>query len=90
MPDMMYALVLQVVDISADVAGVSASQLTDAQLEKACSAPEAQVDIVLLKGCRRLRDMSCLASLEQIQVLDVSGCNISTAATLSASIVKLM
>ena len=84
----MYALVLQVV-VVADIVGVAAKELTDAHFEMACSAPESKGDIILLKGCSRLRDLSCLASLEQIQVLDVSGCNTLAAPTLSASIAKL-
>ena len=41
MPSELYAIMLQRV-IIADAAGVPASALTDEQLEKACSSPEAQ------------------------------------------------
>ena len=88
LPAELYAVTLRTVELCA-IAGVAASDLTDAQLEKVCSSPEAQGDIIVLKGCRRLRDMSCLASLDQMQVLDISGCNVSAAATLTASIAKL-
>ena len=67
MPSELYAVVLQKVVI-ADAAGVPASMLTDEQLQTACSSPEAQGDIIVLKGCRSLCNMSCLQLLDQMQV----------------------
>ena len=88
LPAELYAVVLQKVDIAA-VAGVSPSQLTDAQLEASCASAEANGDIISLKDCSNLCDMSSLALIDQMQVLDVSGCNPSAAATLVPVIANL-
>ena len=79
MPTELYAIVLQRVVI-ADAAGVPASELTDGQLESACS-PDG-TDIVILRGCEQVHKMSCLIQMEQMQVLDISGCIRMDAATV--------
>ena len=88
MPSELYAVTLQMVAI-ADVAGVPAVSMTDEQLEKACASPQAQAgDIIILKGCLRLSNLSCLAQLESTQVLDITdSCQAVAAAT--APIAKL-
>jgi hypothetical protein len=74
MPSKLYALKLHKVDIAALV-GVRPDELIDAQLAKACLTDEVKAgDIVSLKGCRMLHDMSYLVGLEQMQELDISGC----------------
>jgi hypothetical protein len=40
-------------------------------------------DIIILKDCNLLRDVSCVASLEQMQMLDVSGCRCIDANTIT-------
>ena len=80
MPTELYAIVLQRVVI-ADAAGVPASELTDRQLESACSSPDGK-DIVVLRGCERVHKMNCLIKMEQMQVLDISGCIGMDAATV--------
>jgi len=48
-------------------------------------------DIVSLKGCGMLHDMSCLVGLEQMQELDISGsCDIEAAITVATVIVTHM
>jgi hypothetical protein len=87
MPSKLYALKLHKVDIAALV-GVRPDELTDAQLAKACLADEVKAgDIVSLKGCGMLRDMSCLVGLEQMQELDISGCCDIEAATTVATVI---
>jgi hypothetical protein len=89
LPTKLLAIKLHKVDI-ADMMGVSPVSLTDVQLAEACSIDEAKAgDIVLLKGCNTLCDMSCLVWLEQMQTLDISGCklNIDAAATAATAIV---
>jgi hypothetical protein len=87
MPSKLYALKLHKVDIAALV-GVRPDELTNAQLVEACSTDEVKAgDIVSLQGCRRLSDMSCLVWLEQMQELDLSGCDIIAAATTAADVV---
>jgi hypothetical protein len=74
MPSKLYVLKLHEVDIAALV-DVRPNQLTDAQLAKACLTDEVKAgDIISLKGCGMLRNMSCLVGLEQMQDLDISGC----------------
>jgi hypothetical protein len=84
MPSKLYVLKLHKVDIAA-LAGVRPNELTDAQLAKACLTDEVKAgDIVSLKGCEMLRDMSCLVGLEQMQELDISGCcDIEVATTVA-------
>ena len=67
LPAELYAVTLQTIELCT-IAGVAASDLTDAQLEKVCSSPDAQGDIIILTGCRTLRNMSCLQLLDQMQV----------------------
>ena len=87
MPSKLYAVKLQEVDIAALV-GVGPNELTDAQLAKACLTDEVKAgDIVSLKGCKRLRDMSCLVGLEQMQELNISGCCGIEAATTVARVI---
>ena len=82
MPSELYAIMLQKVVI-ADAAGVPASALTDEQLEKACSSPEAQAgDIIVLTGCCQVHNFSCLVWLKSTQTLDISGCIRMKAATV--------
>ena len=103
LPAELYAVTLQTIELCA-IAGVAASDLTDTQLEKVCSSPEAQGDIIILTGCRSLHNMSCLQMLAQMQVrtpfchmctdtfaqvLDVTGCNGGAATTLVAAITQL-
>ena len=87
MPSKLYMLKLHEVDIAA-LAGVRPNELTDAQLAKACLTDEVKAgDIVSLKGCEMLRDMSCLVGLEQMQELDISGCCDIEAATTVATVI---
>ena len=82
MPSELYAVTLQTVVI-ADVAGVPAASMTDEQLEKACASPQAQAgDIIILKGCSQLCNLSCLVWLESTHTLDISGCTGMKAATV--------
>ena len=88
MPSELYAIMLQRVVI-ADAAGVPASALTDEQLEKACASPQAQAgDIIILKGCSQLCNLSCLVWLESTQVLDISNCEDVLAATVPIAELK--
>lgn len=58
-------------------------KLTDEQLQKACASPEAQAgDIIILKGCSQLCNLSCLVELEGMQALDISGCTGMDATTV--------
>ena len=84
-PSELHLLMLQKVELAA-VAGVPAAQLTDEQLAQACSSPEAQGDIIVLNGCSQICDMSCLAKLEQMQVLDISGCSSMDGTSLATAI----
>ena len=84
-PSELYLVVLQKVELAA-VIGVPAAQLTDEQLAQACSSPEAQGEIIALNGCSQISDMSCLAQLEQMQVLDVTGCSSMDGTTLASAI----
>jgi hypothetical protein len=87
MPPQLYALKLHKVDIAALV-GVRPNELTDAQLANACLVDEIKAgDIVSLKCCGMLRDMSCLVGLEQMQELDMSGCCGIEAATTVAKVI---
>ena len=72
LPAELYAVTLQTVELCA-VAGVAASDLTDAQLEKVCSSPAAQGDIIILRNCSSLRNVSCLQLLDQMQVRTFAG-----------------
>ena len=88
MPSELYAVTLQTVVI-ADVAGVPAASMTDEQLEKACASPQAQAgDIIILKGCSQLCNLSCLVWLESTQVLDISNCEDVLAATVPIAELK--
>ena len=88
MPSELYAVTLQTVAI-ADVAGVPAASMTDEQLEKACASPQAQAgDIIILKGCSQLCNLSCLVWLESTQVLDISNCEDVLAATVPIAELK--
>ena len=85
-PSELHLLVLQKVELAA-VAGVAdAAQLTNEQLAQACSSPEAQGEIIALNGCSQISDMSCLAQLEQMQVLDATGCSSMDGTTLASAI----
>ena len=84
-PSELYLVVLQKVELAA-VIGVPAAQLTDEQLAQACSSPEAQGEIIALNGCSQIRNMRCLAWLEQMQVLDVTGCSSMDVTTLASAI----
>jgi hypothetical protein len=89
MPSKLYALKLHEVDIAALV-GVRPNELTGPQLAKACLTDEIKAgDIVSLKGCEMLRDMSCLVGLEQMQELDISGCCDIEAATAVAKVIAV-
>ena len=82
LPAELYAVTLQTVELCA-IAGVAANDLTDAQLEKVCSSPEAQAgDIIVLAGCWQLRNLSCLVRLESTHTLDMTGCTGMKAATV--------
>ena len=84
-PSELYLVVLQKVELAA-VIGVPAAQLTDEQLAQACSSPEAQGEIIALNGCSQISDMSCLAQLEQMQALDVTGCSSMDVSTLASAV----
>jgi hypothetical protein len=84
MPSKLYALKLHKVVIARGWP----HKLTDAQLVKACLTDEVKAgDIVSLKGCGMLRDMSCLVGLEQMQELNISGCCDIEAATTVAKVI---
>ena len=85
MPSELYALVLQKKDL-ASIAGVPPAQLMDQQLAQTCSSPEAQGEIIVLNSCSKICNMSCLAQLEQMQVLDISGCSSMDGTTLATAI----
>ena len=87
-PSELYLVVLQKVELAA-VIGVPAAQLTDEQLAQACSSPEAQGEIIALNGCSQISDMSCLAQLEQMQALDVTGCSSMDVSTLASAVKRL-
>ena len=91
MPSTLYAVKIHKVDIAALV-GVRPNELNDAQLVKACLTDEVKAgDIVSLKGCEMLRDMSCLVGLEQMQELDISGsCVIEAAISVAKVVAKHM
>ena len=85
----LHLFVLQKVELAA-VAGVAyAAQLTNEQLAQACSSPEAQGEIIALNGCSKISDMSCLAQLEQMQALDITGCSSMDVSTLASAIKRL-
>ncbi len=84
----LYVVVLQRVDV-AGVVGIAASELTEEQLELGCTLPECNGDIIVLKGCSQVNNLQCLALLDQIQVLDISGCNAKAVASLATVITKL-
>ena len=84
-PSELYLVVLQKVELAA-VIGVPAAQLTDEQLAQACSSPEAQGEIIALNGCSQISDMSCLAQLEQMQALDITGCSSMDVSTLASAV----
>ena len=82
MPSELYVVTLQMVAI-ADVDGVPVVSMTDEVLKKACASPQAQAgDIIILKGCYELCNLSCLVRLESTQVLDISSCFELDAATV--------
>jgi hypothetical protein len=84
MPSKLYVLKLHKVDIAALV-GVRPDEQTDTQLATACLTDEVKAgDIVSLKGCGMLHDMSCLVGLEQMQEMDIAGCCDLEAATTVA------
>jgi hypothetical protein len=88
MPSKLYALKLHKIDI-ASLVGARPDELTDAQLTKACLTDEVKAgDIVSLKGCEMLRDLSCLVDLEQMQELEISGCCDIEAATTVAKVIE--
>ena len=80
MPTKLIAVALQTVVI-AEAAGVAASELTDEQLTRACSSPEGK-DVVILRGCTQVGNMASLIQLQQMQVLDISGCKQMKAGTV--------
>ena len=85
MPSELYIVVLQKKDL-ASIAGVPPAQLMDQQLAQTCSSPEAQGEIIALNGCSKISDMSCLAQLEQMQALDVTGCSSMDVSTLASAV----
>jgi hypothetical protein len=88
MPSKLYALKLYKVDIAALI-GVRPNEVTDAQLANACLTDEVKAgDIVSLKGCGMLHNMSCLVGLEQLQELDISGCCAIEVATTVAQVIE--
>ena len=88
MPSELYAVTLQTVVI-ADVAGVPAATMTDEQLDEACASTQAQAgDIIILKGCSQLCNLSCLVWLESTQVLDISNCEGVLATTVPIAELK--
>ena len=80
MPTKLIAVTLHKV-VVAEAAGVAAGELTDEQLGSACSSPDGK-DIVILRGCEQVHKMNCLIQMEQMQVLDISGCIGMDAATV--------
>jgi hypothetical protein len=82
-PSDLCAVVLNTVNLATDVARVSPHELTDSQLAEACSSAEGQAgDIIHLNGCKQILNVSCLAKIVQMQVLDITGCDTIDAATL--------
>jgi hypothetical protein len=85
LPSELIAVVLHKVHIASDIAGVAPCLLTDRQLVEACSTAEGKAgDIIDLMDCTQLCDLTCLLSLENMQVLDISGCRNIDAAALGA------
>ena len=83
LPSMLIAFTLHKIVI-ADMVGVCPDQLTDVQLAEACLQDEGKAgDIVGLTGCETIHDVSCLAGLEQMQELDISGCKNIDATTVA-------
>jgi hypothetical protein len=77
LPSEVYLVVLCVVNI-ADTLRVKSADMTDAQLEIACSTEACQGgDIIDLHGCTNLQNTDCLVKLEQMQELDTSGCKVA-------------
>jgi hypothetical protein len=72
-PLQLYVVVLNKISLPA-LANVAPGELTDTQLEAICAGEEAHGgDVVDLAGCKKLRDIGCLALLQQMQELDISG-----------------
>jgi hypothetical protein len=87
LPSELYAVMLWKVNI-AELVSVPSHELTDEQLVEACLTDEGKGwDIVTLTGCRRLRNMTCLEGLVQMQQIDISGCDHIAAATTVASVI---
>jgi hypothetical protein len=85
LPCELYAITLCKVDI-ADLVGVPAGELTDVQLAEACSVDECKGgDIITLRGCTKLSDMSCLGSLKQMVELNIFECFQDIAAATAAA-----
>ena len=85
MPSELYVFMRQVSNLPS-IAGVAPAQFTDQQLVESCSSPEAQGEIIVLNSCSKICNMSCLAQLEQMQVLDISGCSSMDGTTLATAI----
>jgi hypothetical protein len=85
LPSVLHMVVLHKVNIASDIAGVAPRLLTDGQLVEACSTADGKAGAIIdLTGCTQLRDLTCLLSLETMQVLDVSGCTNIDATALGA------
>jgi hypothetical protein len=85
LPSELFAVILHKVNIASDIAGVAPRLLIDGQLVEACATAEGKAgDVIDVIGCTQLRDLTCLLSLENMQVLDVSGCTNIDATALGA------
>jgi hypothetical protein len=63
--------------IVADELQIAPGKVTDSELAVLCdSIKDDPPDIVVLCGCRRVTNISCLVQLSTISYLDISGCNL--------------
>jgi hypothetical protein len=62
--------------VVADELQIAPGQVTDSELAELCdSIKDDPPDILVLCGCRRVTNISCLVQLSTISHLDISGCN---------------
>jgi hypothetical protein len=64
--------------VVADELQIAPGDVTDGKLASLCdSIKDDPTDILVLCGCRRVTNISCLVQLSTISHLDISGCNLS-------------
>jgi hypothetical protein len=63
--------------VVADELQITPGEVTDSELAVLCDRiKDNPTDILVLGGCRRITDISCLMQLSTISHLDISGCNL--------------